>query len=549
MIQAAKTLLDIHKAIQDHKRISNINKEQNQKIIQWSDEAKIRKIIEDNIYGIDISKRSVDIAKLSVFFKIALNGTKLPELGKNIMIGDTLLPANNIHPVQDAFDWNKKFPNIMARGGFDIIIGNPPYVRQEKLTSKYKAQINIPERKISSKMDLSGYFYFRTMQYLKNNGILGFISSDTWMTAGYGDSVQKLFLENKIQIILRPTFKIFQDADTTPAIFLLQKNNEKIKTSNKVKLIIANSESDMILNKSDNEIIRKQEDFKIERWNGYFDDKNIKIKIDMLKMSECGIVKFGTKTGYVPFFVLSKDIIQKFSIIDKYLRPLIPDNFPGGLLEKGIETEYILNVNDSKAKLMKDDDGKNVLRYIEYGEKLIITPTRGTDREPKPLHELPTMKSRKIWYSLKLNNTFSIFLSRLVYNYPKIYENKDDFQSTNTFVSFTPKNKQYTHVFLAYFSSSIFVLQLEKNGNPMGGGLLSVETINYKNIICPDFNKMSQTDLKIMTKAWLEYRESFDRKKLDDKVFKVLKFTGNEINNIYNKINILRKRRQERAKK
>ena len=454
------------------------------------------------------------------------------------------------------FHWDLEFLDIFydpdgkrkINPGFDAIVGNPPYVRQEKLTSQYKSYIYTFTQKISSKLDLSGYFYFRSIQYLKNNAIVGFISSETWMTTSYGHLIQELFLDNEIQIILKPTFKVFKDADTTPSIFIVKKKNEIKNSFNKVRLIIANNEFDIINNNANNVIIRAQKDFKIGHWNIYFSKEESIPKIEMLKLKNLGTVKFGTKTGYVPFFVLTKETVQKFSISEKYLRPLAPKNFLGKLLEKDIEEEYLLNVNESKIKLMKSKEGRHVLEYIDYGESMTVTPTRGTNKIPKKLPELPTMKNRKIWYSLKLDHIYNIFLSRLIHDYVKVYENGDKFQTTNTFVSFTPNNKEHTHAFLAYFASSVFALQLEREGNPMGGGLLSVETINYKNILTPNFNALSVSKINVLTKAWLNYRETFERKDLDDKVFKILGFTNNEIKIVQNELKISRDRRLNRSK-
>ena len=101
-----------------------------------------RQIIINNIYGVDVNEESVEITKLSLFLKLAttagvIRGFQLPNLDKNIKCGNSII--NSEEYVGDkSFDWELEFKDIMDNDGFDVIIGNPPYVRQE-LISKYKS--------------------------------------------------------------------------------------------------------------------------------------------------------------------------------------------------------------------------------------------------------------------------------------------------------------------------------------------------------------------------------------------------------------------------
>jgi len=130
----------------------------------------------------------------------------------------------------------------------------------------------------------------------------------------------------------------------------------------------------------------------------------------------------------------------------------------------------------------------------------------------------------------------------------KMYENNGNFYSRNNFAYFTPNNILQTHAFLAYLSSSYFSLYLEKNGHAAGGGALQFLITDYKNALVPDFDKFSKKDLNRISKAWLEYREDFDQKKLDDVMFNALKFTVDECIKIQDELKILIKQRTESKK-
>ncbi|HAQ39202.1 MAG TPA: restriction endonuclease subunit M, partial [Saprospirales bacterium] len=88
-------------------------------------------ILEKNIYGVDINEESVEIAKLSLWLRTAQKGRKLNTLSNNIKCGNSLIDDPEIAG-EKAFNWQNEFPEIFANGGFDVVIGNPPYIQLQK---------------------------------------------------------------------------------------------------------------------------------------------------------------------------------------------------------------------------------------------------------------------------------------------------------------------------------------------------------------------------------------------------------------------------------
>tara|TARA_B100000686_G_scaffold216658_1_gene223663 strand:+ start:7676 stop:10951 length:3276 start_codon:yes stop_codon:yes gene_type:complete len=122
LINAAIILLEITSII-------HVMKNQDQlasgTLDQWQQEQEVSKIIKNNIYGVDVNRNSVQITKLSLFLIMAKKGETLSNLSKNIIIGNSLIDDKLVDP--QAFEWDKKFPEIFSTGGFNIIIGNPPW--------------------------------------------------------------------------------------------------------------------------------------------------------------------------------------------------------------------------------------------------------------------------------------------------------------------------------------------------------------------------------------------------------------------------------------
>jgi type I restriction-modification system DNA methylase subunit len=83
-------------------------------------------ILENNIYGVDINEESIEIAKLSLWLRTARKGQKLSNLSNNIKCGNSLIDDPAVAG-DKAFNWQNEFPEVFANGGFDVVIGNPPY--------------------------------------------------------------------------------------------------------------------------------------------------------------------------------------------------------------------------------------------------------------------------------------------------------------------------------------------------------------------------------------------------------------------------------------
>ena len=88
-------------------------------------------VLENNIYGVDLNEESVEIAKLSLWLRTAQPRRKLNDLSSNIKCGNSLIDSKTVAG-DKAFKWEKEYPHVFKKGGFDVVIGNPPYVTRIK---------------------------------------------------------------------------------------------------------------------------------------------------------------------------------------------------------------------------------------------------------------------------------------------------------------------------------------------------------------------------------------------------------------------------------
>ncbi len=189
-----------------------------------------REILTHNLYGVDINAGAVEIAKLSLWLKTAKPGRKLDSLDKHLVCGNSLrfAPDKKSKFASELFGWETMFSDIIKSGGFDVVLGNPPYVRMEILKT-IKPFLEENFEVTSDRADLYCYFYEIGLRLLKPGGRLGYISSSTFFKTGSGEPLRRYLLEHaKINAIVDfGDLQVFEGVTTYPAIVTLEKIEEK----------------------------------------------------------------------------------------------------------------------------------------------------------------------------------------------------------------------------------------------------------------------------------------------------------------------------------
>ena len=190
LTKAVDVLLDIHYEIYEYNKNSGLYQSgENTMLDAWTQEDERRKIIENNLFGIDLNPKAVEIAKLSLFFKIASKVKKLPDLTYDIVTGNTIAGST-----LDVGGNSPKFLKMIKYGGFDIIIGNPPYVEDRKLEYPVHAK--------STKKCGNTYAYFleKGVAMLRPGGRLGYIVPVAGVSTDRMSSMQKYLVDNSSEI-------------------------------------------------------------------------------------------------------------------------------------------------------------------------------------------------------------------------------------------------------------------------------------------------------------------------------------------------------------
>lgn len=213
--------------LSENKRVNRILEENWQTSLMWSNEY-IKNILQNNIYWVDLNEESVEITKLSLWLKTAQKGKKLANLDSNIKCGNSLIDDEAI-AWNKAFKWNEEFKEIMNNWGFDVIVGNPPYVPAEWIEENTKRYLEINYESAKWRINLYIIFYELWIKLLNSNGILWFITPYTVLKNKYYQYLRKYILNNTkiLTIVDFQNFKVFEDAAVDSIILIFKKTKLK----------------------------------------------------------------------------------------------------------------------------------------------------------------------------------------------------------------------------------------------------------------------------------------------------------------------------------
>ncbi len=201
-------------------------------------------ILRNHIFGVDIDEQAVEVTKLSLMLKM-LEGEHgfipgravLPMLNRNIRCGNSLI-SGDVLELKKYFgetwyqkkpiNWNEDFKDIMNNeGGLDVIIGNPPYIKEFVNKDAFDGLRNSPYYQV--KMDIWTLFACKAIDLLKDGGYLSFIAPNNWLTnAGASIFRKKMLCEGEIEMFVDfGDFKVFKDAGIQTMVFVFRKRKPR----------------------------------------------------------------------------------------------------------------------------------------------------------------------------------------------------------------------------------------------------------------------------------------------------------------------------------
>ncbi|MCX5634555.1 MAG: N-6 DNA methylase, partial [Planctomycetota bacterium] len=209
-----------------------------------------KRILLNNIYGVDIDSQAVEVTKLSLLLKVLENETQeslrlfheraLPDLGNNIKCGNSLIEhdfyENQLfdNGQQDkirAFDWQKEFAPIFKQGGFDAVIGNPPYVfgrnwKALNITDEVKTYLSGHYKTSPYQMDMFSIFMEKAFLLSKTGGYVGEIVPNVWLTNTYSSVTRAFFFSHSQEVCIAvPPPDVFPGITVDTIVYTFKKSD------------------------------------------------------------------------------------------------------------------------------------------------------------------------------------------------------------------------------------------------------------------------------------------------------------------------------------
>ncbi|WP_299012271.1 N-6 DNA methylase [uncultured Polaribacter sp.] len=203
--------------IEEHEKIDDIIADLTNSPLRLFDTDK--NILENNLFGVDINEESVEIAQLSLWLRTAKKDRKLSKLNNNIKCGNSLLTSE--------FNWDKEFPDIMKNGGFDVVIGNPPYIKEYTNRQAFDGLHDNPC--YQGKMDLWYFFGALALDIIKKDyGLIGYIAPNNWITNSGASKFRNIVLnKGKLtEFIDFGDFKVFDSAGIQTMIYIMKSSDK-----------------------------------------------------------------------------------------------------------------------------------------------------------------------------------------------------------------------------------------------------------------------------------------------------------------------------------
>jgi type I restriction-modification system DNA methylase subunit len=261
-----------------------------------------RDILKNNIFGVDLNEESVEITKLSLWLKTANKRKPLTNLDENIKCGNSLID-DPVVAGDKAFKWEEKFKNIIASGDFDVVVGNPPYVKRQNIDSNIL--ISFYENNYKSayyNFDLYMLFLEKGANLLNEEGYLGYILPSKFVTTKTGKNLRNLIEENFniVEYVDFDDYQVFNDVTTyTCLLFLNRKEDTQTKYLKANKKI---AEKISLYDQKNISIIKTK-----TGWLFSNDYVNLANKVTGIKLKDFVNTFTGVETGADKIFILDNE--------------------------------------------------------------------------------------------------------------------------------------------------------------------------------------------------------------------------------------------------
>ena len=373
----------------------------------------LKSFVQENIYGVEIKKSSLDLCKsriVNLYPQLEIKDLKHLKTGNSLIDLDAyeVLHGNEIEKLVP-FSWTKSFSKNIK---FDVIIGNPPYFNLKKMILKdesirllyeYLKKSKIWSNYFRASSDIYYYFIIRSLEFLNQHGFLSFILPNYWIENKYADKLRDILLDNQILDIYDfGELNVFKDdgkwLNISTCVFILEKTSpyKKIKITKDIPRNFFRNEKVKISSFSID-----SSDLTKNKWilSPYLERiKKIENNTNFVQLSSIATIAQGMSPGVKSVFVLNNETIKEFHIESDVLVPFVTNKHI-----KKWNLEFTEKLSAILPSLIQNlEDYPNTMKYLQENKENLES---GSDR--KRLLD----KNKIRWYDFSVYRNLDFFMN------------------------------------------------------------------------------------------------------------------------------------------
>lgn len=466
-------------------------------------------ILEHNLYGVDINEESVEIAQLALWLRTAKPHRKLNSLNENIKCGNSLISDPAIAG-EKAFNWQEQFPKVFEKGGFDVVIGNPPYLRVQGLRENHQKESVFYEHNFVSatgRFDFYVLFIEKGFSLLNKNGVLSFILPHKFINADFGVGIRNFIYDNKAlnNLVTFGAEQVFSDASVYTCIIGLSYGNSVFNYTKTKPLELQEASN------THTEIaIEKLAD--TTRWSFQTsEDSNVIAKIikqpllfkTITKACSQGTVSMGDDIYMLKgkiegnYFIGFSEQIQQYVKLEKdIMKPILK----GEDIKRyaPLENTYWLiyphhSVNGKTIPYEENEMKEHFPLTYEY-----LLPFKSELVDKKIRYKT----NEKYWYALHRSREITMFetpkiiTAEISFGCNMTYDTKNLYHNTKCYtILFDEVFEKYTQAYLTILNSRILWYYLSQTGYTLRGGFFCFKTKYLEPFHLPDLTSPEKQDI------------------------------------------------------
>lgn len=488
-------------------------------------------ILEHNLYGVDINEESVEIAQLALWLRTAKPHRKLNSLNENIKCGNSLISDPAIAG-EKAFNWQEQFPKVFEKGGFDVVIGNPPYVQLQSMGTMSDAYAKCGFETFNKSADLYCLFTEQGYSLLKEGGLQSFIMPNKWMLVSYGKELRKFMAKTDLQQIINfGDVQFFDEATIYVCIFVTRKDN---KQRNDVQALSLNQKTyhgDFLNEVPAQLAVYPADTFGESEWiiqpKAHFDILKKMLQQGTALKDMPISINYGIKTGYNDAFFIDEDTKERLIAEDPKSAELIKPLLRGRDIQAWVPAWDNLYLIGTFPSLKLDiDDCPAIKNYLlSFGfERLEQSGVKGSRK-----------KTQNKWFetqdSISYYEEFSkpkIMYPNMTSLFPFIYDEKGFFGNDKTFMITANDDSVNLKFITAILNSRLCKLWIWYNCPELQGGTREIRKVYFENFRIPldvDQHPLAKlTDLQMQQVCQLQEKRTRYLRRLSEN-FEGIKIT------------------------